>query len=73
VRDAELANAAARADQARQDTVDAATWKVLEAKLRKAEGDKGGTHFKKDFRTQLAELLGESEPAGLSGFPALRV
>jgi len=69
-RDIELANAAARANQARQDAVDAAAWKVLEAKLRKAEGDKGQTHFEKDFGTRLAELLGESEPAAPSGFPA---
>jgi len=70
VRDAELANAAARASRERQDAVDAAAWKVLEAKLRKAEGNKGQSHIGKDFGTRLAELLGESEPAAPSGFPA---
>ena len=70
VRDAELTNAAARANQSRQDAVDAAAWKILEAKLRKGEGDKGQTRIGKDFGTRLAELLGEGEPAAPSGFPA---
>ena len=70
VQDAELANAAVRANQSRQDAVDAAAWKILEAKLRKAESDKGQTHIGKDFGTHLAELLGEGEPAAPSGFPA---
>ena len=69
-RDVELANAAARASQTRQDAVDVAAWKVLEAKLRKAESDKGQTRIGKDFGTRLAELLGESEPAAPSGFPS---
>jgi len=70
VRDAELAEAVARASRARQDAVDAAAWKVLEAKLKKAENDKGPTRIGKDFGTCLAELLGESEPAAPSRFPA---
>jgi len=69
-RDSELALAAERASQARRDAVDAAAWKVLEAKLRKSEGDKGQARIGKDFGTRLAELLGESEPAAPSGFPA---
>jgi hypothetical protein len=69
-RDTELASAAARANQERRDAVDAAAWKVLEAKLRKAESDKGQTRIGKDFGTRLAELFGESEPAAPSGFPA---
>lgn len=69
-RTAELAEAATRASQARRDAVDAAAWKVLEAKLRKDEGDKGQSRIGKDFGARLAELLGESEPAAPSGFPA---
>jgi len=69
-RTAELAEATARASQARRDAVDAAAWKVLEAKLRKDEGDKGQSRIGKDFGAQLTELLGESEPSAPSGFPA---
>ena len=65
----ELADAAARENCARQDAIDAVTWKVLEAKLHKAQGDKGCLEAGKDFQVCLAELLGESEPSAPSGFP----
>ena len=56
--------------RARQDVVDAAAWKVLEAKLKKGASDSGPTQIGKDFGTRLAKLLGENEPAAPSGFPA---
>jgi len=69
-RDKELAEAAARATRTRQDAADAVAWKVLEAKLRKSQDDKGVSRYGQGFRARLADLFAEDEPAGPSGFPA---
>jgi len=68
-RDEEVANAVERANRTRREAVDAAAWKILEAKLRRACGDKVTPHPGSDFQTRLAELLGDGEPSTPSGFP----
>ena len=69
-RDKELAEATAWASRSREKAVNVAAWKVLEAKLQKAQSDnKTPSRVENNFQSRLAELLGESEPSEPSGFP----
>jgi len=69
-REKELADAAERANLTRREAVDAAAWKILEAKLRRAWNDKVPNREGKDFQARLVELLGDSDPSSPSGFPS---